>query len=370
MTSSQFFGIATILYFLAMISYIAYIAIKNRTVGTIATTLTAAGFAFQSIAFLIRWSDFYRLLEDTGVIRSPLQGIIRSIPVTNLYESLIFFVWCLILAYLVIEWRYKNKSFGAFVTPIAGLALAFIEMSGVSKEIQPLVPALQSNWLLAHVMMSFIAYALFALSFATAIMYLIITTDKRKEASYIFWVMSLGLTLILLISMGIDYFVFKAGRPDVIFKKGYLLKSTFLNDNIFISILSFSGALLLLFGLWRYGYIIKNIILSFNITPELLDEITYKAIAIGFPIFTLGGLIFGAIWADQAWGVYWSWDPKETWSLITWFVYAFYLHSRLLRGWRGRKIAVVASIGFFAVIFTYLGVNLLLSGLHAYGGLK
>jgi cytochrome c-type biogenesis protein CcsB len=88
----------------------------------------------------------------------------------------------------------------------------------------------------------------------------------------------------------------------------------------------------------------------------------------GFPIFTLGGLIFGAIWADQAWGVYWSWDPKETWSLITWLVYAFYLHARLLRGWRGHKTAVVSIIGFIAVIFTYLGVNLLLSGLHSYGG--
>lgn len=370
MTSSQFFGIATILYFFAMIAYIGYLAIRNKTVGAIATTLTGVGFAFQTIAFLMRWNDFYYLLETTGVIKSPLQGIIRAIPITNLYESLIFFVWCLILAYLIIEWRYKNKSFGAFVTPIAGLALAFIEMSGVSKEIQPLVPALQSNWLLAHVIMSFIAYALFAVSFATGIMYLIITTDKKKEGAYIFWVVSSGLTLILLISMGIDYFVFKVGRPDILFKKGYLFKATFLNENTFISILSFIGAFFLILGIWRYGYLLKHIIISLNITPELLDEVTYKAIAIGFPVFTLGGLIFGAIWADQAWGVYWSWDPKETWSLITWFIYAFYLHSRLLRGWRGRKIAVVASIGFFAVIFTYLGVNLLLSGLHAYGGLN
>lgn len=370
MTSSQFFGIATILYFFAMITYIGYLAIRNKTVGTIATTLTAIGFAFQTIAFLMRWNDFYHLLEDTGVIRSTLQGIIRAIPITNLYESLIFFVWCLILAYLVIEWRYKNKSFGAFITPIAGLALAFIEMSGMSKEIQPLVPALQSNWLLAHVMMSFISYSLFAVSFATATMYLITTTDKKNEPAYIFWVITSGLTVILLVSMVIDYFVFRVGRPDIIFKKGLLFKATFLNDSAFISLLSFACALVVLLALWRYGYLIKHIILSLNISPELLDEITYKAIAIGFPIFTLGGLIFGAIWADQAWGVYWSWDPKETWSLITWFIYAFYLHSRLLRGWRGRKIAVVASLGFVAVIFTYLGVNLLLSGLHAYGGLK
>jgi cytochrome c-type biogenesis protein CcsB len=100
----------------------------------------------------------------------------------------------------------------------------------------------------------------------------------------------------------------------------------------------------------------------------MLDDLTYKSIAIGFPIFTLGGLIFGAIWADQAWGKYWSWDPKETWSLITWFVYAFYVHARFMRGWRGSKIAIVAVIGFVSTVFTYLGVNLLLSGLHSYGG--
>ncbi len=370
MSSSQFFGIATILYILAMVVYIGYLAFRNNAIGMIATTITVAGFVTQTIAFLGRWSEFYRLLEDTGIIKSPLQGLIRSIPVTNLYESLIFFVWCLILAYLIIEWRYKNRSFGAFVTPIAGLALAFIEMSGMSKEIQPLVPALQSNWLLAHVMMSFISYSLFAVSFATATMYLITTTENRKEPAYIFWVATSGLTLIFLIAMGIDYIVFKAGRPDIMIKKGYIFRATFLNANTIVSVLSFAVAGLLFFTLWRYGYLIKHIISSLKITPDILDEITYKAIAIGFPIFTLGGLIFGAIWADQAWGVYWSWDPKETWSLITWFIYAFYLHSRLLRGWRGRKIAVVASLGFVAVIFTYLGVNILLSGLHSYGELR
>ncbi len=370
MTSSEFFGIATILYILAMIAYITYLAFRNNTVGMVATTITVAGFVSQTIAFLMRWSEFYRLLEDTGIIKSPIQGIIRSIPVTNLYESLIFFVWCLILTYLIIEWRYKNRSFGAFVTPIAGLALAFIELTGMSKEIQPLVPALQSNWLLAHVMMSFISYSLFAISFATAIMYLITTTERRNEPAYIFWVLSAGLAIVILLSMGIDYFVFKVGRPDILFKKGYVFKATFLNENSIVSILSFIGALFIFFILWRYGYLIKHIISTLNITSDTLDEITYKAIAIGFPVFTLGGLIFGAIWADQAWGVYWSWDPKETWSLITWFIYAFYLHSRLLRGWRGKRIAVVSVLGFVAVIFTYLGVNLLLSGLHSYGEMR
>ena len=134
--------------------------------------------------------------------------------------------------------------------------------------------------------------------------------------------------------------------------------------------LSWISTAVIIFIIWRYGSILKTVIEKFNLGSETLDEITYKSIAIGFPIFTLGGLIFGAIWADQAWGVYWSWDPKETWSLITWFFYAFYLHSRMIRGWRGKKVAIVAVIGFMAVIFTYLGVNLLLSGLHSYGELE
>jgi cytochrome c-type biogenesis protein CcsB len=128
--------------------------------------------------------------------------------------------------------------------------------------------------------------------------------------------------------------------------------------------------LVIILLIWRFGLVLKSVIEKFSISAENLDEITYKSIAVGFPIFTLGGLIFGAIWADQAWGTYWSWDPKETWSLITWFVYAFYLHGRMLRGWRGKGVAIVAVVGFMAVIFTYLGVNLLLSGLHAYGGIQ
>ncbi len=340
--------------------YISFLIIRKKAIGTIATYITVTGFVSQTVAILMRWNEFYHF---TGM------GIVRSIPVTNLYESLIFFVWCLILGYLVIEWRYKNRSFGAFITPIAGLALAFIEMSGMSKSIQPLVPALQSNWLLIHVILSFIAYALFTISFSTAIMYLIVTSERKKEFSYIFWVVTSGLIFVLLVSMGIDYFNFGFSKPETMFKN-YLLRSTFLSDSYGIRLLSYILSISFILFLWRYGYLLKNIILTLGISKEILDEITYRSIAIGFPVFTLGGLIFGAIWADQAWGVYWSWDPKETWSLITWFIYAFYLHSRLLRGWRGKRIAVVAVAGFFGVVLTYLGVNLLLSGLHSYGALK
>lgn len=359
MDSSVLFGISTVAYFVAMIIYIAYIATRKTAVGQAATTATVIGFVGQTIAFIMRWREFYDMFG---------MGIIRSVPLTNLYESLIFFVWSLILAYLIVEFKYKNRSFGAFVTPVAGMALAFIELSGMSTDIQPLVPALQSNWLLVHVMMSFIAYACFALAFSTALMYLITTTERKGEPAYVFWTVTLGVFVSVLAAMGLDFLKFSVAglRPEA-FIQSYLFKATFLSSSPAVTFVSYMAAIGLVFVIWQYGGVLRRVIGAVDIRPEMLEEITYKSIAIGFPIFTLGGLIFGAIWADQAWGVYWSWDPKETWSLITWLFYAFFLHARLLKGWRGHKISVVAVVGFVAVIFTYLGVNLLLSGLHSYG---
>jgi len=358
MDSSFFFGISTMAYILAMMIYITFIAFRKPQVGITATTVTIIGFISQTFAIVLRWKEFADL---SGM------GFLRSAPFTNLYESLVFFVWCLILGYLIIEFKFKNRSFGAFVTPVAGLVLAFIDLTGISKEIQPLVPALKSNWLLAHVTMSFISYAAFSLSFSTGLMYLIITTGKRNELAYIFWTVTFGIFVAVLLAMGFDILTFKVMVKPEIFIKSYLFKSSFLNPSSVVKLISWMAAAAIIFIIWRYGVFLKPVIEKFNMTPEILDEITYKSIAVGFPIFTLGGLIFGAIWADQAWGKYWTWDPKETWSLITWFIYAFYLHGRMIRGWRGKKVAIVAVIGFSAVMFTYLGVNLLLSGLHAYG---
>jgi cytochrome c-type biogenesis protein CcsB len=361
MSSSVFFGFATVAYIIAMMAYITYLVSRKQFIGIGATTATIIGFVSQTLAFGLRWKEFYDMSQ---------MGFLRAVPLTNLYESLVFFVWSLILIYLIVEFRYKNRSFGAFVTPLAGLALAFIEMSGMNTGIQPLVPALQSNWLLVHVFMSFIAYATFALSFSTALMYMIATTERRNEGAYIFWTVTLGIFVVILAAMGLDFLKFRVAgvSPDALIKEGYLFKATFMSGSPVVTFASFVAAVAGLFAIWYFGSVFKRVLEAFAIPSDLLDDVTYKSIAVGFPIFTLGGLIFGAIWADQAWGVYWSWDPKETWSLITWFVYAFYLHARLLRGWRGHKIAAVSIIGFIAVIFTYLGVNLLLSGLHSYGG--
>ncbi|MFQ3574352.1 MAG: cytochrome c biogenesis protein CcsA, partial [Thermodesulfovibrionales bacterium] len=230
MDSSTFFGISSIMYILAMVLYISYLVFKKDVVGWIATIFTAVGFSAHTASFILRWYEFSQI---GGM------GLLRAAPLTNLYESIVFFVWCLILGYLLVEWRYKNRSLGAFITPIAGMALAFIDISGMSKEIHPLVPALQSNWLLAHVTMSFIAYAAFAISFATALMYLSTVSETRRSPSYIIWTTVLGIFIVVLLSMGLDFMVFKvAGMSQKVFLKGYLFKSTFRSDSTFVVLMS------------------------------------------------------------------------------------------------------------------------------------
>ncbi|MEK6693039.1 MAG: c-type cytochrome biogenesis protein CcsB [Nitrospirota bacterium] len=368
MTSSIFFSLSELAYMMAMVGYIAYLVFKRKGIGVAASAITIFGFSTQTMAIIKRWIESYPIkIVNEGDLLSKL---LHSAPFSNLYESLILFTWTIILSYLIIEFRYKNRSFGAFVTPIAGIVLLFIDLTGMSKDIQPLMPALRSNWLIAHVILSFIAYATFAISFSTAIMYLIMTAEKRNEGFYIFWTSSVGLFLIVLIAMAIDFMTFRvAFRTPETFIKSYLFRATFLNQSTGISIMSWIVASGVLFLLWRFGYLLKRVLDTFSISIDTLDDITYKSIAVGFPVFGLGGLIFGGVWAAQAWGTYWSWDPKETWSLITWLVYAIYLHARVMRGWKGKKAVVIASVGFLIVIFTYLGVNLLLSGLHAYGEL-
>lgn len=169
--------------------------------------------------------------------------------------------------------------------------------------------------------------------------------------------------LFMFISVIID--IITASNPKTV----KIFHSTIGNPSVFISIISWMILIFLIFITWKFGHILNKILNSFKIDSNFLEDITYKGIAFGFPIFTIGGLVFGAIWADQAWGRYWGWDPKETWSLITWFVYAFYLHAKFIRGWRGTKTSMIAVVGFIVTIFTYLGVNLFLSGLHSYGSM-
>jgi cytochrome c-type biogenesis protein CcsB len=267
----------TFIYFFSFLFYLLMMVVGKEIFGRVATFVTLVGFAGQTFALALRWIESYQL----GIGHAPL---------SNLYESLIFFAWTLILLYLVVEWRTKNRTIGTFATPLAFLAMAYASYSpGISSRIQPLVPALKSNWLIAHVITCFFGYAAFGLAFGLSLMFLL----KRIE------------------------------RPE--------------RNNFFLKIIPESS---------------------------ILDELSYQMVVIGFLLLTLG-IITGSVWAHSAWGSYWSWDPKETWSLITWLVYAALLHSRMVRGWKGNKLAALCIIGFFCVLFTYFGVNYL-AGLHSY----
>jgi cytochrome c-type biogenesis protein CcsB len=214
--------------------------------------------------------------------------------------------------------------------------------------------------------LSFLGYAAFGVSFGAATAYIVTVTESKTEKTYIFWSIMIGMFLTILIAMGIDFLSLSvAERAELI--RSHFLKSTFRSESGGVVTASWIVSIAFTFAIWNFGIGLKKVLASLSLTKEMLDDITYKSIAIGFPLFTIGGLIMGAIWANSAWGKYWTWDPKETWSLITWFVYALYLHARFVGGWRGKRVAILAIVGFIAVIFTYLGVNLVLSGLHAYG---
>jgi cytochrome c-type biogenesis protein CcsB len=413
MNSSLLFTIATLAYLAAMVLYISFLSFKKEGIGRTASIVTLTGFVIQTIALLLRWRESYQMS-------------IGRVPLSNLYESLVFFTWSTILIYLLIEYKYKTRAFGAFVIPIAFLALAFINVAGISSDITPLVPALKSNWLFYHVLISFLGYAAFGIAFAISMIYLLMDTEDRGKSNqlfygmgaivvlalignvmagqgekmktafwmglgvlilawfiylimagaknrsqvFLFWSLCVTLAVGLLAAMGIDFLylvTFKHLAEGESFKK-HMFEATFLNSSFFIVAVSWAAVLALFWLIWSQGMRLKDLLKQYMPDQAHLDDVTYRMIAIGWPLLT-GGIITGAVWANSAWGTYWSWDPKETWSLITWFVYAIYLHSRYVRGWKGTQMAVISAVGFLAVIFTYLGVNLVLSGLHSYGGM-
>ena len=282
MDSSQLLGITTFTYMFSTVLYIAILVFNAPQIGAIATAFTALAWLVQTAGLVLRWIESYQM----GIGHAPL---------TNMYESVVFFAWTIILLYLLIEWKFKTKIIGAFAVPFAFLAMAYASFStDLSKAISPLVPALQSNWLIAHVVTCFVGYAAFAVAAALGVMYLLKS------------------------------------------------KSTVSKENTSTSLFN------------RFP------------SPTVIDDIIHRTMVFGF-IWLTGGIITGAVWANSAWGTYWSWDPKETWSLITWFFYAIILHARYTRGWSGSRIAFLAIFGFVSVLFTYYGVNFLLSGLHSYG---
>ena len=414
MDSAQLFTFATIAYLVAMVLYISYLAFRIEGVGKAASFITYAGLGLQTVALGMRWVESYQ------------KGIGR-VPLSNLYESLVFFTWSTVLIYVIVEWKYKTRAFGAFVMPVAFLALAFINFAGISTDISPLVPALKSNWLFYHVLISFLGYAAFGVAFAVSMVFLLIDMEdrgpirdlgiglgalavlaatgyamaaagermklvfwmglgvlilvwflylvmrgaKNKPQVYLFWSFCVTLAIGLMVAMGFDIVYLNLThsiQPGESMKQ-HLFEASFLSKSLINVVITWGLIAGLFWFIWSKGMALKKLLVQYVPSQEILDDVTYRMIAIGWPLLT-GGIITGAVWANSAWGTYWSWDPKETWSLITWFVYAIYLHARYVRGWKGTQMAVISAVGFLAVIFTYLGVNLVLSGLHSYGGMN
>lgn len=261
-------GIVTILYLFVFFLHLLYFAMKKERVISFMWIMLYITLVLHTAGLAARWIESYRL----GMGHAPL---------SNYYESLIFYAWCISFMLVVLR---KRLTF-PIITMVASLTALFLIgyasiSPSVDRKIQPLIPALQSNWLHIHVITCFLAYAAFIISFTCGFLY-------------------------------------------------------FIN--------------------WRH-----------IIPPkETLEDINYRSVVVGFPMLS-AGILTGAVWAHYAWGSYWSWDPKETWSLITWIIYALFLHARFTRGWRGKRIAILSIVGFLSVIFTYFGVNFILSGLHSY----
>ena len=275
-------------------------------------------------------------------------------PLSNLYESLFFLAWGLTVMHLVVD-RIGSKSandnakrlVGAFTSPLAmGItAFAALVLPAGMQISEPLVPALKSNWLMMHVTVMLLSYAALMTGSILAIAFLIVTRgqDVVLQGS------SFGTNL----RSVADNFKPEPFAAFAVENMGNIMQPVNLRS---------SGVTMLK----EIAPQTKPLSLRRLTLGETLDNLSYRAIGLGFPLLTIG-IIAGGVWANEAWGSYWSWDPKETWSLITWLIFAAYLHTRITKGWQGRKPAILASLGLLVVWTCYLGVNLLGKGLHSYG---
>ena len=246
-------------------------------------------------------------------------------PLSNLYESLMFFIWGITAITIVIEKSVAISLIGAVTSPLSLFVVAFATLSlpeGMQKA-APLVPALKSNWLMMHVSIMMLSYSTLITGSLLSILFLVLTLGKNVSLQG----NSMGSTQSQESNTrNMSMAVLEASLPN-------------LQDNSKVKSLSLL---------------------------ETLDNLSYRIIGLGFPLLTTG-IVAGAVWANEAWGAYWSWDPKETWALITWFVFAAYLHARITKSWQGKRPAIRASVGFVVVWICYLGVNFLGKGLHSYG---
>jgi cytochrome c-type biogenesis protein CcsB len=329
---SLLFFMSTTFYWIGLLA--SSKAGHDNTAQKLGSHLAWAAVFMALVGTLVRWWESHQIAPDIG-----------HIPVSNLYEVFVLFCWMTALFYLYYEQHYRTRALGAFVMLIVSAAVGFLLWYTVVRqahEIQPLVPALQSWWMKLHVPANFIGYGMFALAAMVAFAYLI----KQKAGETRWWKLAplwlLGVVLCF---------------EPVVFRQKAEGTSAYWMVYFGVSALIVAA---ILAARQRIGERLPAF--------ELLDDLMYKAIAVGFAFFTIA-TILGAFWAAEAWGGYWSWDPKETWALIVWLNYAAWLHMRLMKGLRGAISAWWALVGLVVTTFAFLGVNMFLSGLHSYGEL-
>ncbi len=412
--SDQFFIIAFALYNVAFLLFVLAILGKKwssrdpqkhmQTWGKAAFITSLSALAFHLLFFFTRWY------------------VGGHIPTSNMYEFMTFLGMMIVVAYLILYLIYRSLVIGAFALPVAIIILAYAAV--FPREIQPLIPALNSYWLKIHVTTAATGEAFFAVGFAAGLMHLLRVVDFRSKDKSSKrdqrWIEFTLFVILSIVSFVTAVFTFNGTGYKAEFKQAVSATgNTSQNDNMgqktvyilppliaphnseIVQMKPFLGldeplmqapswmkgvnagkklntvVWSILLGVLSYG-LLRLIVrkplgaaispLIQGMDPEDLDEIGYRAIAIGYPIFTLGALIFAMIWAAEAWGRFWGWDPKEVWALITWLFYAAYLHLRLSRGWMGKRSSWMAVIGFLVVMFTLIGVNLVIAGLHSYAG--
>lgn len=318
------------LFVLATVCY--WIGYFSPTASWLGTALTWGAVYAGATGLLVRWREGHLLGPDIG-----------HIPVSNLYEVFVLFSLITALFYLYYERRYATRALGGFVLLVVSSAVVFLLWYTFSRnafEIQPLVPALKSWWMKIHVPANFIGYGTFSLASMVGFAYLVKEHGETRSRKKLIPLFLLGAILCA------EPFMF--GSREL------------------------SATWMLYFGI---GALIVGTILALRgpisrklPSLEVLDDIMYRAITIGFAFFTVA-TILGALWAADAWGTYWQWDPKETWALIVWLNYAAWLHMRLMKGLRGTMAAYWSLVGLLITSFAFLGVNMFLSGLHSYGQL-
>jgi cytochrome c-type biogenesis protein CcsB len=341
--SSSLVNFSFLAFFLAIFAYAFYNFMsandKKRLLGYGGSLLLFLGMVMMTVAIALRWIEAERP------------------PFSNMYESLILFAWSIALIYLILELIYKTRIAGMIAALLAAASIA--AASFFNPTIEPLMPALQSNWLAYHVLTCFVGYAAFAVSAAVSL----VSLYRMLKHDYGINMIHIPTFVFAAIGIWVEHALRNAANPyklaaSIMF--GYAV--------FFILYAGWIGIMMYVKREAKPGT--SDAGDDFKDLTKMLQSLNYESIRFGF-LFLLVGIITGAVWANEAWGTYWSWDPKETWSLITWIIYAIVLHFKYVSGRFGIKnlstfYSVCSILGFHAVIFTYFGVNFILSGLHSY----